>query len=195
MDNYSPEDQMRIAQAMQNLGYMNSAQPQANDDYKWDVLATDIIEELEHDLKGEVFIRSDDPDTPEIEGKWEKRTGQQLLNEKGIREIITIVRSLVNKVMFFSNLDEYDIRLLTMRMRQNIAQNLFLNWEEYDIKKSDLTIVTDKVVYFMYVALKRALFGEERKSKREGRSTNVHVIEGFGQKQQQQGWFPKIFNK
>jgi|SRR3990172_4211022 len=190
------DDKLTTLRQLQDLGLINTNTP-VNDDYRWDVTPNDLIAEFEHGLKGEVFQANDDPETPQIEGKWIKIEGQQLLSDEGIRILIEEVKGLVNKVMFFSNLTPEAIRLFALRKRQNVAQILFLNHEKYKIDKAHLNIIADKAVYIIYVACCRALNGDERRSKREGVTRNYSVIEGLREmeKREGRGWIPNLFRR
>lgn len=107
----------------------------------------DIIEEIEHSLKGEVLIL--EKSTGRLE--WLKTEfSKRLINEKGIASILTILKSRLTKIFVLSYLDQEAIEEMTINIGKNIIDDLYYNWEEYEIEDDAaashvLALVTDTV--------------------------------------------------
>ena len=66
---------------------------------RWQLTAEDLLTELEHDLKGEEYDHKT--------RSWVLRSGgQPLMNQKGVRAVVSMVKPVVNKNTFLSNLSE-----------------------------------------------------------------------------------------
>jgi hypothetical protein len=121
----------------------------------WQLTSQDIFLELEHDLRGEVFN--------EKTKKWEqKKGGKRLMTEEGIRTVMSVVRSKVNKNTFLSNLTDDDIAIIMKDLCLSITTLLYEKYEEFEIDTVFLELIHDKIVHFTFFALKRALNQGER---------------------------------
>lgn len=116
-----------------------------------------IIEDVEHTLKGEVFL-------------YDRKTGQQrwqtghgirpLINDRGINSILMILKSRITKIFILSDLEEKTIENITINIGTNVIDDLYYNWDEYEIKDDAaasliLSLVTDSV----YATLRKGYMG------------------------------------
>lgn len=118
----------------------------------------DILEDIEHSLKCEIL--GYDPAT----GKhiWYTPPGiTPLLNEQGINTVLATLRSRLTKVFALTDLDEDEIRNITISVSNNIIQDVRYNWDNYQIKdraaaSTIVNIVTDNV----YASLRKSVNGK-----------------------------------
>lgn len=122
---------------------------------RWQLTPEDIITELENDLRGMTYNHKEE--------KFVKTGAIPSLNERGIREIISIVRSKINKITFLSNLDQEDIRQITLDVNLSLISLLFSKFDDFELKKENLEIILDQVIHLVYMGLMRAFNEGERK--------------------------------
>lgn len=120
---------------------------------RWQLSAEDILLELEHDLRGEVW----DEKAQKYVGK-----GIAFLNEEGIRAVISILRGKINKNMYLTNLTTDDVYAMTYDLALDVIDVIFLKYKTYDIDKANLSLVANQIIHFVYAAFKRALEEGER---------------------------------
>lgn len=122
----------------------------------WSLSSQDILKEIEHDLRGEIFNEETE--------KWELvAEGKPLMNDEGIRSIVSLARTIVNKVAFLSNLSEDMVLQISRDFADDLADLLFNNIEQFEIKRTHLNIIVTKISYIIYVALQRAYEEGERR--------------------------------
>jgi hypothetical protein len=138
---------------------------------RWQLMVEDIILELEHDFRGEIFM--------EDENKWEVK-GESLMNEKGIRSIIGVLRASVHKILFLSNLTEDDVYLITRDTHIELACLLAQNIDNFEIKKAYLSSILNKVVFITYEGLRRAFMGGERTFLKQTERRIERIIDRLG---------------
>ena len=96
------------------------------------------IKEVELSLKG---IEIDN------RGKEIQKT-KPLLNELGVANMIRFLRAMLSRVMFMSNLDEDQIRILTIELGETIMKDLIFHKKEYDCEdKEDRSTVIRILTY------------------------------------------------
>lgn len=132
---------------------------------KWRLETIDIVELLEHDLKGEFFN--------EKKNVWEVR-GTPLLNNDGVSAIVSLVRTSVNKVTFLSNVTLEQIILICQDLNLALVEVLFFEWQVFAVKKEHLDLIVSKVMNFIFMALKKSEGAGERESLYKAES--VHRI-------------------
>lgn len=138
--------------------YMSGFYNQAKSDLiRWQLDAKDIIEQLEHDLKGEVWVGTDD------EGKdiYEKK-GKQMINQEGVSAIISLVSPRISKVIIMSNLEAEDVREEMLAFSRALTDLLYTQREKYEIERAYLSPIKYTVQIVVLAAMKRALRGGER---------------------------------
>lgn len=115
--------------------------------------SSQIIEEIEHSLKSEEFCI--DPKTGR--GGWKRRRGiKPIINDKGINSVITILKSRLSKIFIFSDLEENNIREMTKYVGESIIDDLYYNWQEYEIKDTAAaSVVVGLVTDTVYATLRK----------------------------------------
>jgi hypothetical protein len=115
----------------------------------------EIIEEIKRTLKGVKINKLTGEQTKEAE---------PLMNDEGISKIILTMRSVVNKNIIMSAIQEPMINKLTADLANEIVDELTLNWKEYGIKnKSDVDKIEGVCKRMAYAALMRSKEGGERR--------------------------------
>lgn len=85
----------------------------------------------------------------EIDSKGNKvKVSEPLLNDKGVANMIRLMRSMVSRVMFMSNLEDDQIRILTQELGESIVSDLVMHKVEYEIKDFEsMTTIRTIVTY------------------------------------------------
>ena len=125
---------------------------------KWQLSPEEIVEKLEHDLKGEIPKWDKETET----WTW-KQVGKKLMNDNGVKMIITLVFSHIGKNTILSTLKTNEIASVMKLLHKHLTLHLSDKWKEYEIDKSDLTLINDIVTNTIWFALKRAENGAEKK--------------------------------
>lgn len=128
---------------------------------QWQLNAQDVIEILEHCLKGDHWDGK----------KWVERKGKPRLNDYGIQGIISEIQSRVNKIVIMSNLTERNVNDILWDLGDHLADELFLKKTEWGIDFSDLSPIHDMVMVITEATLKRAMQDGERRKIYEGVKT------------------------
>jgi len=122
---------------------------------KWTLDPYQILMELQHDLRGEIWDIQ--------QSKW-VQAGEKLLNDKGINTIIALCKTIINKNAFLSNLNEEEINFIVLDLANDLTISLFVNSDEWELEseKGYQNLIIDKVRVYMYLGLKRAWNQGER---------------------------------
>tara|TARA_R100000306_G_scaffold39301_1_gene38831 strand:+ start:589 stop:1182 length:594 start_codon:yes stop_codon:yes gene_type:complete len=135
----------------------------------------DIIEDVIHDLKKEVQIIGRD-------GKiiWQAKYGTQaLINEQGLGNIISTLKSRLNKIISLSDLPDEVINRIVHDIHEDLTDDFYYNFEIYKIKdiataSMIISLVTDTV----YSTLRKGYMGNYMKLLR-----SMHSIQEIQQGQ------------
>jgi predicted hydrocarbon binding protein len=77
-----------------------------------------------------------------------KQVSEPLLNDKGVANMIKLMRSMVSRVMYMSNLEEDQIRIMTQELGEQIVSDLVFHKVEYQIKDfNDMTTIRTIITY------------------------------------------------
>jgi len=147
-----PEQLDEMPEEVQTTEYI--PRPRAEETVRWQLTIFDLIEGLRHRLAGEVY--------DDIKEEWVP-AGKKLMNEDGIRSIISIVEFHVNKSMILSNFEKKEIARMMERIHQAIASLFAYKWKEFEMEKEYLDIIIECVTNFIWGGLKRAELGAEKK--------------------------------
>jgi len=149
-DNITQEAQTKLMQLMQ--------QQRINENMIiWQLDPKEIIEEIEHYLRGERLGL--DPKTKKR--AWEK-WGDAMLPEEGIKAVVTELRARLNKVVVLSNLDDASVKRMAMDCRLGIARLLFMKCKDWKIDYSYLSLIVHFIDDQVYSLLMRARNDGER---------------------------------
>jgi hypothetical protein len=122
------------------------------EDVRWLFNYEFIYTQIEAYLRGEVLIYN-----PKYESFTRKKVSEPLLNERGIQEVMTLVRSHINMLGSLSYLDEERIYLICKYLHIDLARLLFINAEEFEIEPHKLSIICDIVLNNVELNLRRSL--------------------------------------
>jgi len=122
----------------------------------WQLNVDQILIDLEHDLRGETW------DPKAKDWKAIQAGDEAMLNEMGIRETISVVRTHVNKESLMSSFEANEILGICRKLHRALKRHYFFNWNKYEIKESNLPIVIHKVTHFVFMCLKCAEKGGMR---------------------------------
>ena len=147
---------------------------------KWQLDYTDIITQIQHNLRGEIYDSEKD--------RWVE-TGIRYMNEQGIGAISLILTQYINKNTFLSNLDNDIILEIVRNVNYDIKNTILVNQEKFEIKGEDRSIITNAIVTAIYESLRRAYQeGEKRFLKLIQQREIVRTTAPIDQ-QQKQGWW------
>lgn len=157
----------------------------------------EVIDEISHRLKGEETNSDGDWFFPEH--------ATPLVNEQGIKIILTILRSHLPKNQTLANLKRNDIIRMARSIRLNIIEIIHEGWEKFGIldnessEEPDLSIC-DQIVLLIdhniFSNLTRAEDGAESKLIRTVyRSHDQQQLEKLTQTSQGSGFFGKLFRR
>lgn len=115
----------------------------------------DILEDLEQKLRGNV---------------WNERLGRYvqkskpLLKEEGVNRIVLLLSGFVNRHVALSNFNENEINRIAYETRITVVNLLRLNWDIWDVDKSNLDVIVRIIDCCIFSMLKRAYKGGEREN-------------------------------
>lgn len=161
MVNPTPEQQYQQeietqADLQDDQGWTPTQSIQTPELTRWQLSPDEILEFIEHELRGEDFDYS--------KNRWIQKS-TPILNEEGIRFIVSKIRRKVNKITFLSNLDEQIIYEMMLGFSQTLTQEIFNNGEAWGIdwNKGHQNSIVDDVCDMVFIALRKALAQGERK--------------------------------
>jgi hypothetical protein len=85
------------------------------------------------------------------------KISEPLLNDEGVASMIRIVRSMVSRVMFMSNLKEEQISKLTIELGWLISCDLIHNKAKYEVKNENRSQIVTIILYKSYESANSAL--------------------------------------
>lgn len=148
---------------------------------QWQLELDSILERVEHMLRGDKikFINGS------MVWKTSKDPNAQLLNDKGISEILRLLSMYLNRNTILSNYREETINDKMLDIGAEVADLLFLKYEEFGMdtlqKRKNYPIIVREVVDIIHSSYLRALHGGERESLREARQVHQsQQIQGNG---------------
>lgn len=98
---------------------------------RWQQDFDDEEEQLVHDLKNEIYV----------DGKGWIPDGKPLLNDKGIKKILSDVRPFLSRNMINCNFSEDRVLDLLKRSSNNLTTDLCAHYKEYDLDYSNISMV------------------------------------------------------
>ena len=142
--------------------------------------SSDIVNGLEHLLRGEFWNR--------LENKWERKGGA-LLNDDGIKMMITIAASHLTKEKILTDVPKDQIMRICRDMRFALINHLTMMWRKNNVKKADLDIILEIIDHYIYMNVSRSS---------EGRTLDyfkptikrVETIKPSEEKRSMFGWMP-----
>lgn len=138
-----------------------------NDMAKWQLELNDILERIEHILKG------DQPKFKDGHMIWEDNPHKELntLNDNGVKEILKILAIYVNRNTILSDYEDDEIRVVLLDFGKRLNNLIFMKYDDYGManeeQRKEYEMLVGAVVDIIYSAYKRAKHGGERRSIRE----------------------------
>jgi len=118
-----------------------------------------------------------------------KKIGKSYVNEEGLRNIKIRMRSVINQGSVMSFLNDKEVKAIMLRLANDLATDLALNWREYGIENRTICdTIMNIVLIGSYLALKRS---EEQNEKRFLKGITLESIGGGSQtarKRKEGGW-------
>jgi hypothetical protein len=160
---------------------------------RWGLISEDIILEMEHDLRGDVY--------DEKTGKWESATvkvynketkvwetindnSRRLCNEYCINKFRSILRARLGKNTYLSNIDLPEMKLILRFLGWDLADLLFTQYENLGIKEEDMSLIFWSVFDLCEFSMRRAVGEGERKFIQTIRAVIEKVIGGEEKKEE-----------
>jgi hypothetical protein len=168
-DAQQPTEQQQDQQMMQR--YMPTSYLQQNPELtKWTLDPNEILCDLQHDLRGEMFDKS--------QRRW-IQVGDKLLNDKGINTIISHCKTIINKNAFLSNLDDAYIHEIVLDLTNNLTVLMSVNYDDWGIdpSKAYMSQIIEKTRVYIFLGLRRALNESEKKFISRIESVQRHIQE------------------
>lgn len=140
---------------------------QESDMARWQLELNDILERIEHILKG------DKPEFREGNIIWtdNPEKDQNTLNDRGVKEVLKILAIYVNRNTILSDYEDDEIRVVLLDFGKRLNNLLFMKYDEYGMeneeKRKEYEMIVGAVCDIIYSAYKRAKHGGERRSIRE----------------------------
>jgi hypothetical protein len=126
----------------------------------------DVIAYLEHDFRGESWEID-----PQIGGQWVSK-GTSLMNDQGIKNIVSMVHPYVNKIAMTSNFTDEEIGKFVFDMCCTLREHLATHYEKYEIDTKNLEIILIKIRSLVYECWKSA----------EGEGMRERLLAGVAEK-------------
>ena len=132
---------------------ISETQDLSEDFQKYRLNTSEILEELNHRLKGEIWNKEQ-----EI---WEEK-GTALVNETGRKAIMTNLSMVINKNVILSKFDPDTVNLFCLETNSLIREQLIKHQYDWGIQSiQDLKVLKNNIMIFTESALRRAEKGFE----------------------------------
>lgn len=116
---------------------------------------TEVLDQIEHDLRGEFFFVGYDKEGNEVKG-W-RFAGTKMMNDEGVRMVMSVYHTYLTANTFLTVLDDQDIQRIMEQLHLALAALLCDKQEEFEIEDAYLDILMCKLTDPIWIALKRAL--------------------------------------
>jgi len=131
----------------------------------------DIIQTLEHHLRGEL----------EKNGEW-VAVGEPVMNEEGIKNVITIVSAYVNKVWLLSAPKDEELNKIMWNFSRTMREELIANYPVNKWEIRSVPIAKNLICDLVYGTLLRCRDGGERRTLGETLRSVERIVESGGKK-------------
>ena len=128
--------------------------PQPNEDFfKYRIDGKDIIDEIDHMLKGEVWDSK--------KGMYEQKF-DRWANDEGINKFIaTLYACGINKNIFLGNLTKEEIMTRCYMLKAKLSLLLFKKYRDYEVSREMRGLLVTNIIYPIHSALSRSEGGRE----------------------------------
>jgi len=156
--------------------------PPDSDFFKFRIGGLDILEEIEHQLKGEVWDKQEKKYVNKFD-RW--------INDEGINKILHVIFACgINKNTFLGNLSNDQILFKCRMLKTKLALLLFKKYQAYEIKKEMRDLLITTVVNTVHSALSRSEGGLE--ARQLSTAAQRHDIYQHSPNQQKSGFIDKL---
>tara|TARA_Y100000310_G_C20558624_1_gene751872 strand:+ start:189 stop:803 length:615 start_codon:yes stop_codon:yes gene_type:complete len=123
---------------------------------RWQIDGSDLLEVLEHNLKREYFDRDN--------AVWRTRPNERpMMNDMGVYDILSVLQPRLHKVVSLTNLTENDVKRMALDIRRDVITKLYLNYDLYEVQKSDMTTIVQMVDQLAYAVLRKSYNDGQRR--------------------------------
>lgn len=151
----------------------------SSDFLKYRIDNSEILEEIEHQLKGEVYLG----------GVWKNKFKRDITDE-GVAEIINIIYAFgLNKSNLLGNISHDEIYERCNCIWKELGKFIFLHGHRVGITRTNRSMLIRKVVFMVHSALSRSEAGKE--ANQLSRQTQ-HVEHFLHQDNKKQGVMDKL---
>lgn len=141
----------------------SSVQPIVNTDLLMSIFTnTDIIERIEHSLRGERQIQDkDDRGNLLTTKKWVRIPGAKaLMNEEGIAKVLQVLDSCTNqKIYGYTYYEKEEIVNIMMTFTTELIQHLAKKWRDYGIDIDDIGLIVEMITNPFWATLQKSFRG------------------------------------
>lgn len=150
------------------------------DFFRFRIDGTDIFEEIQHQLRGEIWV----------DGVW-KPQFEAWMNDDGINKVTYVVYACgINKNTFLGNLSADQINFKCNALKKKLARLFAFDYNRYDIKKSMRDLLITTVMNTIHSALSRCEAGKE--ANQLSTATQRHEIYQQSRADEKEGFLRKI---
>lgn len=152
----------------------------------------DIVEEIIRLLKQEVMVVDENKNY-----YWKRPEGTKaLINQAGMGNIITVLKSRLTKIMILSDLEQSSINRMVADIHEDLTDDFYFNWENYELKDlATASMIVSLVTDTVHATLRKGYMGNYMKLLRSMHSIQEIQQGSFTpQNKQQQGMGDKISN-
>jgi hypothetical protein len=146
---------------------------------EWQVELNSTIEEIEHLLRGDVAVTDERQNIV-----WQHEEKNEILNDKGVRDIIRIIKGYVNRNKIFSDYDDPTICDKVFDFGRRLNDLFFLKYDEWGMDTEEKRKMTDmlvnQIVDMIHDTYLRARHGKERDTLRKIYTINEQLNSGQG---------------
>lgn len=171
---------------------------QDSETIKFRLNVDDLVNQIEHDLKGEHWVREqmkgwvtnkegqrievglvDENGVPVMEEHW-KKVGIAKCNDYGAKCLTGEIRKFIGKNSFLSDLNEEEINMLCRNIGHILNNLVEDRFDDYNIDAKDVESIIFGITELLFISLKRAEMGRERDSISKMQTVTEHNITGSG---------------
>lgn len=126
------------------------------DFFKYRVDTTDIIEEIEHQLRGDILV------TDESGRQFYTNRFDRWVNDEGINKILHVIYSNgLNKNVFLGNLTHDEIMFKMKSLKKKISLLIFQKYDDFGIKRGMRSLIVSTIINQVHSGLSRCEGGRE----------------------------------
>lgn len=128
----------------------------SEDFFRYRIDSTDILDEITHQLKGEILVQDKDGKAKYIK-KFKK-----LVNEEGINKICYLIYSCgLNKNIYLGNLSHEEISYKMKNIKIKLSVLIFKKYKAYEIEPEMRSLVVETIKNQIHSGLSRCEDGKE----------------------------------